>query len=98
MERHAAAPARDEPELPLEVQAEVIQAFHDQHYRGWVDAPLPALGGQTPRAAARSKGGRPQVVALLKELESYAAHDRREGRPAYDFGWMWAELGLDQPG
>jgi hypothetical protein len=27
-----------------------------------------------------------------------AERDRRAGRPAYDFGWMWGELGLERPG
>ena len=26
------------------------------------------------------------------------ARQRRAGHPAYDFGWMWEELGLDRPG
>jgi hypothetical protein len=38
------------------------------------------------------------VTALLKDMESLAARDRLEGRPSYDFGWMWAELGLSRPG
>jgi hypothetical protein len=58
-------------------------------YRVGLDTPLPALRGQTPREAAGSKAGRPRVVALLKDMESLSA---------YDFGWMWGDLGLDRPG
>jgi hypothetical protein len=36
--------------------------------------------------------------SFFKDLESHAARDRLAGRPAYDFGWMWADLGLDRPG
>jgi hypothetical protein len=98
LERRSAPPARPAAELPPEVQAEVIGGYLEQHYRGWPDEPLPALRGQTPREAAQSKTGRPRLVALLKDMESLSARERLEGRPAYDFGWMWAELGLDRPG
>jgi hypothetical protein len=40
---------------------------------------------------------RPGLVALLKEFENNSERLRREGRPAYDFGWMWEELGLGRP-
>lgn len=98
MARRPSRPAREADEIPPEVAAQVVHGFYERHYRGWVDTPLPALRGKTPREAAGSKTGRPKVVALLKDLESHAARDRLAGRPAYDFGWMWAELGLDRPG
>jgi hypothetical protein len=98
MERRPPKAARASDEIPPEVEAELVHTYYDQHYRAWVDTPLPALGGQTPRGAARSKAGRPRVVGLLKDMESRSARERLAGRPAYDFGWMWAELGLEQPG
>jgi SEC-C motif/Protein of unknown function (DUF2384) len=73
-------------------------AYYDKHYRGWVDTPLPALRGQTPREAAGSKDGRPRVVALLKDMDSRSARQRLDGHLACDLGWMWGELGLDRPG
>ena len=85
------------PEVPADIQAQVIGKFLEQHYSGWLDHPLPALDGRTPRAAAKLKSARPKVVSLLKHMESMAEHDRREGRPAYDFGWMWGDLGLERP-
>ncbi len=98
IERRPAKPAREPDEIPPEVQTEVVGAYYDKHYRAWVDTSLPALGGQTPREAAQSKTGRPRVVALLKDMESLSARERLTGRPAYDFGWMWGELGLDRRG
>ncbi len=38
----------------------------------------------------------PKRRALAFE-ESLSARERLEGRPAYDFEWMWAELGLERP-
>jgi hypothetical protein len=93
---HGAGPAPP-PDVPPEVEAELVGDFYERHYRGWPDTPLPALGGRTPRHAARLKTVRPRLVALLKDMEARSERLRRDGRPAYDFGWMWAELGLDRP-
>ncbi len=88
---------RREPDLPPEEAREILQAFYDQHYRSWVDEPLPILGGRTPREAARLKTWRPRVIDLLKSLERDQAHAARQGEPAYDVGWIWEELGLPRP-
>jgi hypothetical protein len=96
IERRPARSARPEAEVPAEA-AEIVQAFYERHYRGWLDEPLPALAGRTPREAARLKSARPKIVALLKDMEAHSARERREGRPAYDFSWMWGHLGLERP-
>ena len=91
----AAGPARKRSSrMPPELEATLVQEHLERHYREWVDVPLPALGNRTPRHAARLKTQRPRVVELLKLFESHAARDRLEGRPAYDFAWIWGELGL----
>lgn len=87
-----------EPEIPPDVEAEVVGAFIERHYRQWLDEPVPALGGRTSREAALLKSARPKLVSLLKEMENTSARERRTGRPAYDFGWMGGDLGLDRPG
>jgi len=71
-------------------------AFYDRHDRSWPDTPLPALGDPTPRVAAGLEAVRPRLVALL-DFESQAERLRRAGRPAYDFGWLRGELGLERP-
>jgi hypothetical protein len=88
---------RAEPDFPPEVVAQLTFDFYDRHYRAWPDAPLPALGNRTPRQAARLASLRPRLVALLKGMENASERDRRTGRPAYDFGWLWGELGLERP-
>jgi len=85
------------PDVPPEVEAELLGRFYEQHSRAWLDQPVPALGNRTPRQAARLKAMRPRLIALLKEFENGSERLRREGRPAYDFGWMWDELGLGRP-
>ena len=97
MKRMERKPVRATDEIPADVQARLTGQFYEQHYRAWPDTPLPALGGRTPREAALLKSVRPRLVALLKQFETGAERDRRAGRPAYDFGWMWGELGMERP-
>ncbi len=97
VEEHRADPAPPAAEVPLELQEELAFEFYERHYRTWPDVPLPALGNRTPRRAARLKTVRPRLVALLKDMESRSERERREGRPAYDFAWLWDELGLGRP-
>jgi hypothetical protein len=83
-----------EVDIAVEDQRKILGEFYEQHYRKWLDEPVPALGNRTPRHAARLKTVRPKLIALLKDLESSSERQRRSGEIAYDFGWMWAELGL----
>jgi hypothetical protein len=94
------APARAEEEVsgnPSESQAGATAESYEQYeqyYRKWLDQSLPALGNRTPRRGARLKTVRPKLIALLKDFESHSERERRSGQIAYDFTWMWAELGL----
>lgn len=63
--RRAAAPLPEHSEE----EAEVIRRIKSEHYEQWLRDPIPALGGKTPRQAARSKRGREQLEALLKDME-----------------------------
>jgi hypothetical protein len=39
------------------VERELLLNLKTEHYERWVDEPLPALDGRTPREAARPKPG-----------------------------------------
>lgn len=78
-----------------EEQHEMILAVLDRHYRETMRTPIPALGNKTPAQALKTKTGRERTIAWLKDLErSTAQREGQDGMPAYDFGWMWEELGL----
>ena len=81
--------------LPPEAERAILRQLMDEHYRGLLDQPIPALGGMSPRRAVRTARGREKVVAWLKTLENHSAR-RPAGDPLgeYDFGWMWHELGV----
>ena len=67
---------------------------YEQHYRGWIDEPVPVLDGHTPREAAKSDNLRPALIRLLKDLEHFYCRSLELGQPAYDASWMWDELDL----
>ena len=91
-------PAPDEPEIPPEEAMQIVHLYLDNHYRRTLDDPLPMLDGKTPREAARTREGRPQVIDWLKQLENME-HRRaiQEGHEPYDMAWLWRELGLEMP-
>ncbi len=99
VEQIMAAPRRERPqdgagEIPPEIARQITRDYMNQHYRETLDAPLPALGGKSPRQAVRTAAGREKVIEWLKLLENRSARHRDGPIAEYDFGWMWAELGL----
>ncbi len=98
LERHASKPREPIPAgIPPEVAAQLVLEYKERHYATWPDEPLPALDGKTPRAAARSKKLTPRLMDLLKEMENMESRAERPDNPAYDFGRLWSELGLERP-
>lgn len=77
---------------PPEAQQLVLD-YKRSHYAGWLDEPLPALDGKSPREAARSKGGRAALDVLLKDME----HTEQRSPPGerFDFSEFRLELRLD---
>jgi hypothetical protein len=96
-EQRLRRPLPEQPSpVPPHVEAAALQQFYERHYRQWLDQSLPALKGKTPRQAARLKTYRPKLIILLKDMENREAHAALEGRPSYDFSWLWQELGLQR--
>jgi hypothetical protein len=82
------------PDLPPAVLEETILSFQAQHYHRWVDEPVPALDGRTPREAASDPELAPKVEELIRGLEGMYEDALRHGHPAYDPSWIWEELDL----
>lgn len=83
-----APPAPPSPDLE-----EVVRQFKQRHYADWVDRPLPALGGLTPRAAARTAQGRAAVDVLLKDMEN--REQRWGGGATFDFSQLRRRLRIE---
>jgi hypothetical protein len=62
-------PRQDDGEaVPLEFRAALREQMR-AHWEAWLDIPIPALKGQSPRAAAGTPQGRERLEALLMEYE-----------------------------
>jgi hypothetical protein len=83
------------PGFSPEVEKQLHQELMDRHYRPWMDKPIQALAGKTPREAVATAGGRGHVADLIRQGEHGEALRQREKGYAYDFTWLWKELGLD---
>ena len=82
-----------QPPVPAEL-AEALRRTEAELARRWLDLPVPALGGLTPREAARRKGAvRKTLEVLLAERENFEA--RRPSAERFDVVTLRSELGLD---
>ncbi len=99
--RRAEVPSKPEEmpdEIPLIVQRQAVHQMLANHYRRWLDEPVPALDGLTPREAVAKRSHRQRVVSLLKDIEvGTARHNPDDPGAGFDFGWLWNELGLPRP-
>jgi hypothetical protein len=85
------APREPERTSTPEEQAIVLE-YKERHYAQWLHDSIPALGGKTPRAAARTKNGREKLENILKEIELTESHLPEPSR--YDVRKLRRELGL----
>jgi hypothetical protein len=86
------AAARPQAPPPPE-EEQLILDFKRRHYDEWLEHDLPALGGKSPREAARTAQGRGAVDVLLKDMENW--EQRSSGDAAFDFSLLRKELGLE---
>jgi hypothetical protein len=91
-EGHRPAPL---PEELREPAREAVVEMMEQHYEKWLDEPVPALDGSTPRAAAGVEALRPRVAGLIEGLEQLYERALADGAAAFDPTWMWEELALE---
>ena len=79
-----------EDEIPPEMKEKILLEVFDKHMKSWIDDPIPALDGLTPRKAVKKAKPRKKVIALLRDFEAGPP----PGCESYDFSWIWKELGL----
>lgn len=94
------AESREEPILGIskEEEEKLIRKMFDQHYREWLDTPIPFLNNKTPRQAVKTKKGLPTVIGLLKDMENSEIRAVKQGNRTtpYNFDWLFSELGIDR--
>ncbi|HIJ97442.1 MAG TPA: hypothetical protein HPP94_17255 [Desulfuromonadales bacterium] len=84
-----------EPDIPKHVQRQIIHQYLAKHYETWIEIPLGALKGKSPREAVKDKKLRPAVVELLKSIDQLEARriEQTGGEP-FDVTFLWERLGL----
>jgi hypothetical protein len=85
-----------ETDVPPEVALELQRQMMDEHGRKWLETPIPALGGMTPREAARTAEGQAELIELLKAIEYMeTVRGQAPDQIPYDWTWLLDELGLE---
>jgi hypothetical protein len=86
-----------QPELNLSAEEtqEVVHASLDAQYRQLLGQPIPMLNHQSPKDAIQTASGRKQVIQWLLHMEQ-SSQQRDPVLAAYDFGWLWDELGISR--
>ncbi len=79
------------PEPTIE-EREILQAFFKDHYKKWLDIPLPALKGKSPLQAAKNAEDRERLEFLLLDLEMN--NQQKEDILQVDVDNLRNELGL----
>lgn len=74
----------------------LLNQFLEKAYLEWSDQPHHALGGQTPRHAAKSPAARAKVGALIDEMARHDPGRARTGRTAFTYNTLRAHVGLDE--
>ena len=93
----AKAPAGLPPGLDAESLAGLFETVIRRTYARWADEPIPALNGQTPRAAIRSAAGLERVKGLLRSYEDGEAQQAvQQGRRTISYQFLWDALRLQR--
>jgi hypothetical protein len=87
-----AASSVEKRDAPTPEMIEAVRDFKRKHYESWLDTPLPALAGLTPRAAATKPRKRRDLVLLLKDIENMES--RLLPNERVDVAKLWDELGM----
>jgi hypothetical protein len=94
--KHAAqrSPTPHAAPAPSPEASAVLREFRDKHMHGWIDESIPALGGLTPRDAARFPRKRPALELLLKDIERHESLLPQDQQ--IDLSWIRPALGLER--
>ena len=84
--------------IPPEVSRQILVDSLEDHYGKWVDTPIPALNGVTPREASRTREGRALLEELLKTLENVELRRWKKEGVGYQVDKIRRELYMDRPG
>lgn len=83
-----------EEEIPTEIAETIVHERMVAQYAEWLDNPVPALDGKSPRQASRDPGMQEQLEELLKTVEYVEERKQRKGESCIDVADIRRKLGL----
>jgi hypothetical protein len=81
--------------VPDEAMLDAARDFLANHYRRWLDLPIPALRNKTPRQAAQDPKLRPQLAAMVRAMPDPTNLSDRNIQITAPRQMLLAQLGLD---
>ncbi len=85
----------DDPIVADKAMLDTARDFLTNHYRQWLDLPIPALRGKTPRQAAKDPKLRRQLAAMIRAIPDPTNLGDNNIRINAPRQMLLAELGLD---
>ncbi len=79
---------------PTEEMTAIMKALKERHMSAWPDMEIPALGGLTPREAAKRPRSRADLELLLREMEMQEA--RLPEGERFDVSGLRETLGMSE--
>ena len=89
-------PPSQAKEMPPEISEALARKLADDWRAMWLDDPVPALDGKSPREAASDPAMREKIEELLKTIEYVEERKRRAGEHHIDVADLRREMGLPQ--
>ncbi|KKM10953.1 hypothetical protein SY88_10860 [Clostridiales bacterium PH28_bin88] len=89
---------QNEPSLSPRVEEFLRDLMLDEYYRRWIDKPMSALEGRTPREVIRSEAGRQRVEKVLRNMAAQGGREETGDGPAYNVVKLRKMLGLSRTG
>jgi len=77
--------------MPPELQ-KILQKQAEQHWKSWLDEPIPVLDGMTPKQAAKDKKGKEKLEALLLLYERNSTTSPLENFYKPDLAYLRKQL------
>ncbi|MGB9699649.1 MAG: SEC-C metal-binding domain-containing protein [Thermodesulfobacteriota bacterium] len=87
-------PPADEKKEFKEKAFPILRKTMEEFALRWLDEPIPALGGKTPREAVQTPEGKRKVEELLKDFENMEERKRKDGEVYIDVNELRKMLGL----
>ena len=89
-------PVGPSPDMPKDVEEKLMNDYFQNMYKKFLDEPVPALMGKTPRQSSKNRNMRFLLIDLIKGHLHHVDRQAREKGFAIDISWIVDELNLKE--